>query len=330
MTPEDEEFMEADSVLQQAPIPRIPYDGSLESIRNLVVADNSCVFYHGELLSIIELIKIPLTPITLFIQSYGNAFDMGSGRGVWDGSIIFGSWLCAKFNNGCIPHISSERRLKVLELGAGCSGVPGLCISHVYQNSLVVLSDAQSTLIGGLEQNIRLNDLRSASDDSDCVSAQILNWNDHEQADFGVKWNVSNSRNESELGKADVIIGAELLWAGCDPVPLLMTISKCLDSHHGIAYILMPKGGRGVEVSFLDTSTKLGFKVETVELGPMDSWLNGPPEPRILPTCALSQLDMNKIADSTVDYFQVHILTFVESPTKSLASVFLSPNMVEN
>lgn len=318
MTPEDEEFMEADSILQNAPIPRIPLDAPLDRIQNLVATCSSCVFYHGDLLSAIESIKIPLTSISLFIQSYGiSSFEMGSGRGVWDGSIIFGSWLCSTFKSNSSTLITSAEPVKILELGSGCSGVPGLCVARVYPNASVVLSDAHATLIRGLEQNLLLNGFGEAaanpytSVEATRISAQVLNWNHHEQPTFGIKWNNSLNSNEEECTKADIIIGAELLWAGCDPEALLQTICKLLDTDHGVAYILMPKGGRGVEVEFLNMAAQFGFQIETVALGPFESWDGRTAMmPPLAENAQLSQLDMNINAEEGTEFFQVHILKF--------------------
>lgn len=312
MTPEDEEFMEADSILQQAPIPRLLPDAPTEMIQNLVNnndqdENSSCVFYHGDLLSVIELMKIPFTPISLFIQSYGvSSYDMGSGRGVWDGSIIFGSWLCSNFENDKKQLFPNHDNMKVIELGAGCSGVPGICIAHAYPNASVVLTDAQTVLIRGLEQNIKLN--QSSINN---LSAQLVDWNHHDQSNFKIElWNNNTSNNTNTLDvRADVIIGAELLWAGCDPIPLIKTINKLLNPQNGVAYILMPQGGRGIEILFLETCKLLGFHVETVILGPLDSW-NGISVETLgddtIPP--LSQLNLNQ--QEGVEIFQVHILRF--------------------
>jgi hypothetical protein len=303
-TPEDEEFIEADSILKHAPIPHLQIDSDLDLIKGLLKTDNddnTCIFFHGELLSTIEQINIPLTPLSLYIQSYGiSSFDMGSGRGVWDGSIIFGSWLCRNMVSGengrsMFPF---EESVRVVELGSGCSGVPGICVAKMYPNASVVLSDAQSTLIQGLRQNIRLNDC------DDRVSAQIINWNEHESPDFGVKWSDSSTPViGDEIAKADILIGAELLWAGCDPHPLLLTISKLLNHDGGTAYVLMPKGGRGIEASFFEALSSLNFHCETVILGTLAAW-EGSSFPRLE-----SREAEKDDCSAGEEVFQVHILS---------------------
>mmetsp|Transcript_39475 Transcript_39475/g.50927 ORF Transcript_39475/g.50927 Transcript_39475/m.50927 type:complete len:319 (+) Transcript_39475:274-1230(+) len=251
--------------------------------------------------------------MNLFIESYGisSISSIGSGRGVWDGSIIFGCWLCSCIlkeeiiisQSSSSSSLSGSKKRRVLELGAGCSGVPGLALALNFPEQLsIVLTDHHHMLVKALDYNIQLNNNLCPSSSSSTsqsssssstslenqshritVTSQILNWNDYDSPDFTIHWkdeegnqnnnNENNNENSDEdedenMRKADVIIGSELLWSGCDPIPLIKTISKLLNPINGICYILMPKGGRGIEKQFLESLLMEGFKYETILLSP--------------------------------------------------------------
>jgi hypothetical protein len=90
-------------------------------------------------------------------------------------------------------------------------------------------------------------------------------------------------------GTADIVLGAELLWAGCDPAPLVATIARCLrprtrsggagvchgegngcgggnsaeeggsSGGGGVCYLVMPRGCRGTEAALLACGRAAGL-----------------------------------------------------------------------
>jgi hypothetical protein len=183
----------------------------------------------------------------------------------------------------------------VIELGAGCSGLPGLVAARDCGASHVVLTDKLPKLLKSLVQNAHLCGLRVTGDDSGdeggsggsgkgggvraaasvqsetpCeVSVQHLDW--------AAATSIVDESGASLDGKVDVILGSEVIWKGVDPKPLFATVTRLLKKPHvdsatgkkvegGVALVLMPRGGRGAETQLLDEASTVGLSRETLTL----------------------------------------------------------------
>ena len=188
------------------------------------------------------------------------------------GSLALGRWL---LKQSAVDEDLFHGKM-CLEIGAGSTGVPGLVVARYCGANRVVISDTLPRLLKSLERNIALSRLDQGKGADGCdVSVQRLDWDDAAASPEDLPKGLA-------LGSVDVIIGAEVIWAGCDPVPLVQTIRDLLrptqkteekaagdgkfSSRGGVAFILMPKGGRGGEAPLLEAAATVGLAVETLVL----------------------------------------------------------------
>jgi len=173
---------------------------------------------------------------------------------------------------------------------AQATGIPGIIAARDLCASKVAVTDALPKLVDSLSRNIKLNLGESGLDQSapvegaaavqGCpVEARRLDW-----AEFsGVSPGCSGSEPldqplgvgcEDLRGNVDIVLGAEVIWAGCDPCPLVLTIRDLLKPGAGVdgglAFILMPQGGRGAEVPLLACARDLGLELVSTENAPVD------------------------------------------------------------
>mmetsp|Transcript_53801 Transcript_53801/g.106727 ORF Transcript_53801/g.106727 Transcript_53801/m.106727 type:complete len:355 (+) Transcript_53801:179-1243(+) len=287
MNPEEEEFRAAEALLISSDeLPHLSDTASTSEVRALVWGDGfislskrslpeSVMFFQGDDIYMVECIELTHDSPPLILQSFGPTQSIGSGQKCWEGSLALGRWLRAKAT--CQPGANEpEIQLNgkvVLEIGAGCAGVPGLVAARDCGACHVLLTDVQPRLLQSLARNAHLCGLRVTdnamdtagggfhSSDSSCrVSVQRLDWAE-----------TSDSNSVALNNNVDVILGAELIWRGDDPRPLVATIKRLLrppsrDALGGVALILMPVGGRGAEASLLGEAFAAGLSRETLAL----------------------------------------------------------------
>ena len=312
MSPETAEFRDADALLQDA-LPSLPLDAPLSAIRALVLppasskeketADqpippqhlppSSCMVWQREtLFQVDRLLVTPDTPPLVAITSGISRRDLGSGGKCWDGSLALARWIARRAAASESP-VAGKR---VLELGAGCSGLPGIVACRDGGAASVVLSEGPEVLVEMLRRNAAINIGGERAANAD-ISARQLVWTRTKVAtggggvrpveeggaayeapstssiststsDEGGKGNRSVGRRDSEVETteatsvaADVILAAEPIWAGCDPVPLVETIQRCLllGGSTGVCFIVMPRGGRGVEERLVREAQAIGL-----------------------------------------------------------------------
>lgn len=141
----------------------------------------------------------------------------------------------------------NDGNLRVLELGAGCSGLPAVASALSGRAVSVIASDSRSSLLTSLQRNFQLNSLEvsSAADLSigELVGLEIGHLLTlFLEGNFVIPLDWDRPETYSHLsGSIDLVLGAELLWAGCDPQPLVSCISGIL-SPTGVACVLLPDG----------------------------------------------------------------------------------------
>jgi hypothetical protein len=208
---------------------------------------------------------------------------VGSGRKWWEGSLALSRWLLETSSQDQ-PRFSFVG-CSVVELGAGCSGLPGIVLARDCGATHVLLTDKLPRLVSSLARNICLcglndaectRDVSSLVDAGSCeISAQCFDW---------AAGPTSSGPFVVDDASVDVIVGAELIWAGVNPVPLAATMKRLLrpsakkafdgecpvesleKQGGGVAFIIMPKGGRGVESQLLAAAAMEGLSCETVVL----------------------------------------------------------------
>jgi len=167
--------------------------------------DSSVVFWLGSELHILEDLDVGDDGFNLHVLSraIGTGSECGgSGTKRWEGSLALGRWL-AKRQADC----SSDFR--VLELGSGCAGIPGLVAHHILGCSQVVLTEAREQLLEDLRRNVALNQTREAA----CRSAEGCKREEGSLRNVEaievafLDWEDPNSY-EDWAGKVDLVLGS--------------------------------------------------------------------------------------------------------------------------
>lgn len=334
MSREDEEFKEADAILQDA-LPRLAIGAPLSVIRALVLPPaipsreeaaaepipsahlplSSYMVWQGEtLFQVNRLLLTPDTPPLVAFASGISRKDFGSGGKCWDGSLALARWIAYRAAAGESP-VAGKR---VLELGAGCSGLPGIVACRDGDAASVVVTEAPIELAAMLRRSVALNVVGHPT--SARISVRRLVWrapgSGRENESVGSGAGVDNTKGRSVVETssatindtrydglqsvkawkssvaeidlpsipADVILAAEPIWAGCDPMPLVHTIKRCLlhgrgehfqvhrpsehmeqgnnfsEGGYGVCFIVMPEGGRGAEDELKAAGTEVGLR----------------------------------------------------------------------
>jgi hypothetical protein len=248
MNPEEEEFSKADSVLDNADLPQLHFF-SVEAVREIIgeSRNNNELFRLEHEIMMIE--RFPLSADRyLFAMSHGvSRQDTKSGGVCWEGSHILALWLLSHF-----PETAFRGKV-VLELGAGCTGLPGLALASIRHPQHVYLTESKTRLVETLRRNVELNFIIEST-----ITVTKLDWDDSNDDE--------SAEAHKNRGSIDVILGAELLWAGFDPCPLVRLIHRTLEPTSGVAYVLMPSGGRGAEGAFVQAVADACLELETVVL----------------------------------------------------------------
>ena len=115
-----------------------------------------------------------------------EAFGAGLGGTVWAGGVKLarhlvddggGKRLVAELRGGGAVDGSRQqpRRLHALELGAGCSGIPGLVLAQLGDFHTVVITDGDEDAVERLETNLAEN-AAAAGQAGALVQARLLRW----------------------------------------------------------------------------------------------------------------------------------------------------------
>mmetsp|Transcript_25896 Transcript_25896/g.26307 ORF Transcript_25896/g.26307 Transcript_25896/m.26307 type:complete len:214 (-) Transcript_25896:1393-2034(-) len=167
---------------------------------------------------------------------------------MWPSAVMLSRWLISNSNK-----IFPKYAHTVLELGSGC-GLTGLCAAKLANStqSQIILTDFNDMVLKNLNQNIILNDCESTASvsklDFYAQTADLGGWIDGD----------GNIRS-----KVDIIIAADVICKRSDSLALAQTISNCLVSENGFAYIVCANAAHrfGVEY-FVTDCTNLGMHVK--------------------------------------------------------------------
>lgn len=156
---------------------------------------------------------------------------LGKGGHVWDGSFVLAENLTKAYD-------------RVLELGAGGTGLAGLVYAKKYPDSSVVLSEGDDRLLPLLRRNIS----RNVSESDRCEARRIL-WrratlNDEDDDRY---WMPPDDEKEAvnDEEKFDLILAAECIAPIYDPQAFVDTLTRF--SHDQTEILLLGKDGRWPE-----------------------------------------------------------------------------------
>jgi hypothetical protein len=135
---------------------------------------------------------------------------------------------------------------RVIEIGSGAAGIPGIVAARIGAIA-VTLTECYPRLLIALRRNVDLNV------DVTNVGVEHLDW--------------TEPLLPHRIGSADVVLGSEVIWKGCDPMPLVTTIHNLLVPRSGRAFIILPDGGRGAEEHFLSAAASIGLYCESIRIG---------------------------------------------------------------
>ena len=136
------------------------------------------------------------------------------------------------------PHSSPIQSIfngkRVLELGAGSTGLPGLVASIYCQAKSVILSDCENGVLSVLAENVANNVPKEG--DLETVSVVKYFWSEDwlPESKTGMTGMAdSEGEGEDEQGKFDVIIASEIVYDSVDLELLVKTLSLCLKGKKG-------------------------------------------------------------------------------------------------
>ena len=151
--------------------------------------------------------------------------DADTGNDLWDASVAMALFIDS--------HRDLFRNLHVLELGSGCSGLPGMVCS--FAGASVTFSDL-SYCLGTLSRNLALNG----------VNAKVIEL-DWSQPDY--------------VFPVDVIIASDVIWLDALVEPFVKCVVPILNSNPKASLILshQPRSA-SVDSSFFNLMESNGFK----------------------------------------------------------------------
>lgn len=219
---------------------------------------------------------------------------LGTGTRCWTAAVLFGRWIATE-------EVGKRwfQGRNVLEIGAGCNGLPGLCAS--LHAASVILSDCVPELVDILQQNVAANQSHLASSAMVCgsrtdlndvkpctIAAKIIDWSQCSDCNI-VNVSDSDSQHQQQHGAFDVVIGADIIYGAMDPSELVSAVSALLNPgklscfmmcmpdssqsmHQGKVDAVGSKvqaneafGTRGNALAFLNAMTDAGFRWSIVE-----------------------------------------------------------------
>lgn len=267
-TREGEEFHEAEKLLQSLPhCDDSPTTQDASALRN-----RPSLYWHGNIVYqhryfLMHGIEGGIKDMEFLIRDiYYDPNETSTGNKTWSTSHLFALWI--------YQHKSLFAGKKVvLEVGTGCSGLPGRQVMNVYVIIIIAtsmpdshiriehdtgmvaalyacqvyLSDKSLTLLANVEHNLKLNEsiLGTRS-----ICTKSLDWNE-----------VASSSSIS-LPPATVIIGSEVLYEAMNPKALVVTLSTYLtkeESEQPRIYLAIACEGRGNMMEFDRALTTQGF-----------------------------------------------------------------------
>ncbi|CAM9377311.1 unnamed protein product [Choristocarpus tenellus] len=116
-----------------------------------------------------------------------------TGLGVWGSAVVLARWIAS-------PDIRSRLQgLTVVELGAGC-GASSIAAAVYCNPACVVATDLNFETVANLEHNVKLNQDRYSTNTK--IHAARLSWDDE------------STWEDARALKADIILGADLVYQG--------------------------------------------------------------------------------------------------------------------
>jgi predicted nicotinamide N-methyase len=134
---------------------------------------------------------------------------------------------------------------KILELGAGFSGLSGLVLSKYITTKHLLLTDGNTRCVQSLLENIKHNKLNE-----DAISARFLLWN---------RFNPYEDVVDNEDNQYDIILLSDCLFFKNYHDDLIHTIKSFLRRTSGVCIIVTPSRGKSMDV-FLEKA-KVVFNV---------------------------------------------------------------------
>jgi len=158
------------------------------------------------------------------------------GFHLFDSSILLAKYLALELK----PCLLGKRN-QALELGSGCSGLPGIALSWLDYD--VTFTDIEAIL-----PYLKINVERNAKEPSQHKVTQLL-WGEVAQAEA--------------LGKFDLVVGADVVYLREHVKPLLTTISICCKRE---AFICCERREEGlVEDYFVSEAKSMCFQVKRIK-----------------------------------------------------------------
>jgi predicted nicotinamide N-methyase len=233
---------------------------------------------------------LPPPPYRLREMSVADAHALGSGHKVWEAATLLGRYLCER-------HAEVVDGRSVLELGAGCGGLPGIVASRFARS--VIITDKVEELLANVRFNVHINahinngsdgggggggscdeeeeeasTARRSSGNSSVeettacenIATDVLDW---ATAPHFASHDLEQPSTAPSLlpTNIDLILCCEVVYHAMNPEHLVNTIAACL-SREGLVLVSFPDSGRGNSEAFFSAMDRANFVFETESLAP--------------------------------------------------------------
>lgn len=170
----------------------------------------------------------------------------GTGSKPWRGGLLLSHQIChwcqQKDNAAVVEFDSLFRDKTVLELGAGCSGLPSMTLAKINMTygcgMAIISSDGIDEIVDALRFNVTENDLH------DCISVRHIDWNDYQVKGEDPEREPSPFLSRNEV---DTILFADCIYNENCAIALSNTISRLIKPGGHIIGVL-PDNRVGVDV----------------------------------------------------------------------------------
>jgi hypothetical protein len=164
----------------------------------------------------------------LVIQEH---FGAGLGGTVWAGGVKLARYLVDDGGAGRLVSdlraggVSPERRLTALELGAGCSGIPGLVLAQLGLFGTICITDGDDDAVERLVENLADNTAaltqQTFGGNDTLVTARMLRW--------GHDTDLAAAAEAVDGGLYDVVVAADIAYKmrATDPGAAAVVAALC-------------------------------------------------------------------------------------------------------
>jgi predicted nicotinamide N-methyase len=192
-----------------------------------------------------QTLTLPINKIKLTVRS--SLQGGGTGSKPWRGGLLLSHQIChwyqQKDNAADIDFCSLFHDKTILELGAGCSGLPSMTLAKIDITSgcgmSIISSDGIDEIVDALRVNVTENDLQ------DCVDVRHVDWND-----YCIKGEDPDEDQEPSFqssNEVDTILFADCIYNENCAIALSNTISRLIKPGGRIIGVL-PDNRVGVDV----------------------------------------------------------------------------------